>query len=88
MAPGNTITIKSGEYKGYQGQIVNSYAGKVEIKLTAKLGKKVIVDAKDIIQQKSSLDVGKTPRVSGSSYVPQSPAPMGMGESRRDRGYY
>ena len=42
----------------------------------------------DLIVQRKTLDMGKTPRVSGSSYVPQSPAPIGLGESRRDRSYY
>lgn len=44
------------------------------MKLTAKLGKKVMIKKDDILAQTKGGDYGKTPRVSGSSYVPASPA--------------
>ena len=40
----------------------------------------------DIVAANKSADIGKTPRVSGSTYVPQEHPPFGMGDSRRE--YY
>lgn len=49
---------------------------RVEVKLTAKLGKKVTVKKEDIVSQAKNLDIGKTPRITtGSLYASQSPAP-------------
>ena len=79
---GKTITIKGGEYKGYQGSIVGNNGANISVRLTAK-GKIVNVSRDFILAVKKQIEIGKTPRVSASTYAAQSPA--AWNESRHER---
>lgn len=86
---GKTITIKGGEYKGYQGTYLNNVGSivtnngpSISVRLTAK-GKVVSVSREYILTSKKTIDIGKTPRVSASTYAGQSPS--AWNESRHER---
>lgn len=61
---------------------MNNTGANISVRLTAK-GKVVSVSRDHILAIKKTLEIGKTPRVSASSYAAQSPA--AWSESRHER---